>query len=185
MKRLFVIALCLAAGPALAADAPFFSLRNTNFITTLAFLVFVGIVIYAKVPGLIGGWLDKRAAGIASELEEARALREEAKEILASYQKKQREVGAQVDRIVELARQEATAALDKGRADLEASVERRLAAAEEQLRSAEETALRDIREQAATLAVGVAADVLAAQQSPENAREGMDRALDEIERRLH
>ena len=68
----------LAASPALAATGPFFSLRNTDFIVLLAFLLFLGILVYFKVPSLLVGMLDKRSEGIKTELEEARALREEA-----------------------------------------------------------------------------------------------------------
>ena len=41
---------------------------------------------------MIGGILDTRAAGIQSELDEARALYEESRSLLASYERKQREV---------------------------------------------------------------------------------------------
>ena len=44
------------AGPALAAgDKPFFSLANTDFIVTLGFLLFIGVLVYFKVPGMITG----------------------------------------------------------------------------------------------------------------------------------
>ena len=55
-----------------------FSLGNTDFVVLLAFLLFVGVLIYLKVPGLLMGLLDKRADTIRAELDEARALREEA-----------------------------------------------------------------------------------------------------------
>ena len=90
----------MVASPAFAATGPFFSLRNTDFIVLLAFLLFSGILIYFKVPTLLIGMLDKRADGIKTELEEARALREEAQTLLASYERKQKEVQDQADRIV-------------------------------------------------------------------------------------
>ena len=71
--------LCPDAGltsPAFAASGPFVSLKNTNFVVLLAFLLFIAVLIYLKVPSLLGGMLDKRAEGIKSELDEARALRE-------------------------------------------------------------------------------------------------------------
>ena len=63
MKKLAIL-LSLTASPALAASGPFFSLRNTDFVVTIAFLIFIGILVYYKVPQLIGGLLDKRAAMI-------------------------------------------------------------------------------------------------------------------------
>ena len=97
----------LAASPAWAAKGPFFSLKNTDFVVLLGLLVFIGILVYFKVPGMIGKMLDSRAEGIESELNEARKLREEAQSLLASYERKQREVQEQAERIVEAAKQEA------------------------------------------------------------------------------
>ena len=42
--------LSLSASPALAATGPFVSLHNTNFVVLIAFLIFVGVLIYLKVP---------------------------------------------------------------------------------------------------------------------------------------
>ena len=65
MRTLIILASALAASPAMAASGPFFSLSNTNFVVLIAFLVFIGILVYFKVPGLLGGMLDKRAEGIS------------------------------------------------------------------------------------------------------------------------
>ena len=130
------LALSLAASPALAASGPFFSLRNTNFVVLIAFLVFIGILIYMGVPKKLAGMLDARAAQIKADLDEARALREEAKSILASYERKQKEVAEQTDRIISTAKEEAMAAAEQAKEDLKRSIARRLAAAEEQIASA-------------------------------------------------
>ena len=50
--------LILAAHPAVAASGPFFSLKNTDFIVLLAFIAFIAVLVYFKVPGMIGGMLD-------------------------------------------------------------------------------------------------------------------------------
>ena len=89
MRKLAILFALTAASPAFAASGPFFSLGNTDFVVLIAFIVFIGVLFYFKVPGMIGGMLDKRADDIKSELDEARALREEAQTILASYERKQ------------------------------------------------------------------------------------------------
>ena len=128
MTRLSVILFALMASPALAASGPFFSLYNTNFVVTIAFVCFVSVVLYLGVPKMLAKMLDARADGIRAELEEARSLREEAKALLASYEKKQTEVQAQADRILEAARVEAAAAAEQAKADIVTSVARRLVA---------------------------------------------------------
>ena len=108
MKKLAVIAAAaLTAGPAFAATGSFFSLGNTNFIVLISFLVFVGVLLYFKVPARVGALLDSRAAGIRRDLDEAKRLREEAQEIYASYERRQRDVAGQADQIVANAKREA------------------------------------------------------------------------------
>jgi len=129
MKRTSFLIALVVADPAFAASGPFVSLKNTNFIVLLAFILFIGVLFYFNVPKLLGGMLDKRAETIRSELDEARKLREEAQSILASYERRQKEVQEQADRIVESARKEAEAEAAKARDALEVTVARRLAAA--------------------------------------------------------
>lgn len=184
MKKLAAV-LALTASPAMAASGPFLSLQNSNFVVLVAFIVFVGILLYAKVPGRIGGMLDGRAAQIKSELDEARALREEAKALLASYEKKQKEVQEQADQIVTAAKKEAKAAADQAKEDLKSSIARRLAAAEEQIAAAEKGAIREVREKAVAIAVAAAGDVLAKQMTAEGAAASIDAAIAQVEAKLH
>ena len=184
MKKLS-LALILAAGPALAAEGPFISLNNTDFVVLIAFIIFVGALVYFGVPGKVTGILDARAVQIKADLEEARNLREEAKTILASYERKQREVQEQSDRIVAGAREEAMAAAKQAKADLKTAIARRLAAAQDQIASAEASALRQVKERAVSVAVAVAGDVLAQQMTAQAAALSIDSAIRQVEARLH
>lgn len=187
MKRIAAIALTLlgAAGPAAAASGPFFSLGNTDFIVLIAFIVFVGVLIYFKVPALIGGMLDKRAEGIRSDLDEARRLREEAQEIYASYERRQREVKTQADEIVANAKREAEAQAAKAQDDLKTSIKRRLQAAEDQIASAENDAVRAVRDRAVQTAIAAATELLTAQVKGGQRSAGIDEAISDVETRLN
>jgi F-type H+-transporting ATPase subunit b len=184
MKRLSLL-LALVASPALAATGPFFSLHNTNFVVLLGFLAFVGLLVYLKVPGKITGMLDARAVAIKAEIDEARALREEAKSILATYERRHKEVQDQAERIVSSAREEALAAAKQAKDELKRSIARRLAAATDQIASAEAAAIRQVREQAVTVAVAAAGDVLARQMTADAASSSIDAAIAQVEARMH
>lgn len=177
--------LALVATPAMAASGPFFSLQNTDFVVLLGFIAFVSLLVYLKVPGKLTGMLDARATAIRADLDEARALRDEAKSVLATYERRQKEVQEQADRIIATAKDEAMAAAAQAKADLQAAIARRLAAATDQIASAEAGAIRQVREQAITVAVAVAADVLAKQMTPESAAASIDAAIAQVEARLH
>lgn len=186
MTRLFAIAVAfLTAGPAAAASGPFFSLRNTDFIVLLAFLLFVGILIYYKVPSIIGAMLDKRADGIRNDLDEARRLREEAQEIYASYERRQREVKGLAEEIIANAKREAEAQATKAKDDLKVSIERRLKAAEDQIDSAEKDAVRVVRNRAVQAAISAAGELLGAQVKGGKRSDGIDDAINDVAHRLN
>lgn len=182
---LTALAAVFASTPAFAAGDVFFSLKNTDFVVLLAFLLFIGVLFYFKVPGLLGGMLDQRAEGIKADLDEARRLREEAQTLLASYERKQKEVQEQADRIVATAKEEATAAGKQARIDLEKSVERRMAAAEDQIGSAEAAAVKEVRDQAAMIAIAAARDVIAKQMTAADGNALIDDAIAQVETKLH
>ena len=186
MRTLFATIVALsAASPALAASGPFFSLANTNFVVLIAFLLFVAVLLYLKVPSLLGGMLDKRAQGIEAELEEARNLREEAQTLLAGYERKQKEVQDQAERIIAHAKEEAKAAAEQAKADLKVSIARRLAAAEDQIASAESSALKEVRDRAISIAVGAAKDVIAKQMTAADSDKLIDSAIADVDAKLH
>ena len=175
----------LGATPALAAKGPFFSLANTDFIVLIAFILFIGVLFYFKVPGMLSKMLDERAEGIQGELDEARALREEAQTLLASFERKQLEVKEQAQRIVETAKEDAAKAAEEAKSDLDRSIERRLAAAQDQIASAEAAAVREVRDQAISVAVAAAGDVLAKQITAADADKLVNDAITEVNARLH
>lgn len=185
--------LTLAAGfagtaaPAFAAggNIPFFSLFNTNFVVLVAFIVFLAVLVVLRVPGKLAGMLDARAENIRKELEAARKMREEAQALLSSYERKQRDVREQADRIVANARTEAAAAAEKAKADLQVAIARRLQSAEEQIASAEAAAIREVKNRAAEVAVQVAGEVLARQMDAARANALIDDAISTVQSKLH
>ncbi|MBE0412135.1 F0F1 ATP synthase subunit B [Yoonia sp.] len=185
MRLLVGFFFALIASPALAAGDVFFSLGNTDFVVIIAFLIFVGILVYYKVPGLVGGMLDKRADSISAELAEARALRDEAQALLVSYERKKKEVQEQADRIVATAKAEAMQAAEAAKADITSSIARRLAAAEEQIASAQGAAIKDVRDEAIRVAVAAAKAVIADQMDAKSASALIDDSIAVVGDKMH
>ncbi|OUD10268.1 ATP F0F1 synthase subunit B [Marivivens niveibacter] len=190
MKKFLIPAFALMAQPALAASknpfsADFYSLSNSDLIVTLAFLLFVGVLVYFKVPGKIGEMLDGRADSISKELNEAKAIREEAQALLASYERKQQEVQEQSARIVATAKEEAEKAAAQAKLDIAESVQRRLTAAQEQIANAEASAVREVRDSAINVAVSAARDVVAKQMTAASANKLIDDAIATVDAKLH
>lgn len=185
MRYLTIFLTALAPLPAVAATGPFFSLNNTDFVVLLGFLIFLGVLVYFGVPKTLMGLLDKRAEGIKSDLAEARELREEAQSLLASYERQQKEVQTQADRIVAAAREDAKANAEKAKADMAKSIERRIQAAKDQIVSAEEQAVRDVRNRAVTVAIAAARDVLSKKMDASRHNALVDDAISTVDAKLH
>jgi F-type H+-transporting ATPase subunit b len=186
MRFPVLLGAVLMAGPALAAgDYPFFSLNNTDLVVAIAFVIFIGVLVYFKVPGLIAGLLDKRADQIRADLQEARRLREEAQELRASFERKRQGVAEQAERIVAKAKADAAQAAAQAKADLEATIARRLKAAEDQMQAAEVAALRQVRNTAVQVAVAAAGEIIARDMTGAQAKALLNESIDAVEARLH
>jgi F-type H+-transporting ATPase subunit b len=160
-------------------------LYNTDLVVAIGFVIFIGILLYFRVPGMIMSRLDSRAEQIRRDLEEARSLREEAQALLAQYERKQKEVKGQAEDIVKAARAEAEKAAEAGKAEIRRSVERRLRTATDQIEAAEAAAIREIRDRAAAVAVAAASEVIRARMSDADASSLVDASIAEVDSRLH
>jgi F-type H+-transporting ATPase subunit b len=160
-------------------------LYDTYFVVALAFFLFMGLLYRLNVHKMAVKALDDRADRIRHELDEARRLREEAQSLLASYERRQKEVEAQAADILARATADAKTAAEAAKAELAVSMDRRIRSAQEQIASAEAAAVRDIRNQAITVAVAAAAEALKGAMTPaaDNAR--IDAAIAEVGARLH
>jgi F-type H+-transporting ATPase subunit b len=134
---------------------------DATFWAFIALVIFLGVVIYYRVPGLIGKSLDERAAKIRNELEEAQRLREEAHQLLGEYQKKRKEAEQEAGEIVAAAKREAESLVEDAHKKTEEYVSRRTALAELKISQAERDAVAEVRSIAVDVATEAARAVLA------------------------
>jgi F-type H+-transporting ATPase subunit b len=151
----------------------------------IAFMVFAGAVIYLKVPGKVLELLDQRSDAIAKELEEARKLRMEAEAILADYKRRAANTDAEAAAILEQAEREASAYAQEARTAFDETMARRMAVAEQKIKLEEEKARKQIRAQAAELAVAAAEHLIQQKVTGQVAENMISVSLDRIKKRLH
>lgn len=125
-------------------------------IALVALLLFLGLLVYLKVPATILGALDSRSQEIANELQEARRLREEAEKLLADYEAKRLAAEAEAKEIVATAKEQAALVAEETRANMMAAMQRREKQAEERIASASTKAAADVRAAAAEAAIAAA-----------------------------
>jgi F-type H+-transporting ATPase subunit b len=122
----------------------------------VAFLLFVGLAIYLKVPAMVAKMLDERADKIGKELAEAKKLREEAQALLAEFQKKRVEAEKDAANIIAQAKVEAQSYSIETRRKLAETIERRTKQAAQKISQAEAAAVKEVRTVATEAAIAAA-----------------------------
>lgn len=152
---------------------------------TVALFIFLGVVIYLKVPAMISKALDARAAKIRSDLDEARRLREEAQALLAEFRQKRKEAEKEAADIVAAAKREAELLLADAHKKTEDYVSRRTAMAEQKIAQAEREAVNEVRSSAVDIAVEAARKLLADNPEIKAGEELFKSSLQELKSKLN
>ena len=158
---------------------------DATFWALVALIIFLAVIVYLKVPGMIGKSLDDRAEKIRNELEEARKLREEAQALLAEYQKKRKEAEKEAAEIVDAAKREAEMITTDAKQKTEEYVARRTALAEQKIAQAEADALDEVRGSAVEMALAAATRILGDKVSGKTATDLFKQSLDEVKARMN
>ncbi len=158
---------------------------DATFWVGAAFVLFVGILVYLKVPGMLTGVLDERAKKISDDLDQARELREEAQVLLATYQRKQRDALKEAEEIIAHAKEEAMREAEQAEKKLEESVARRQQAALNKIALAEAQAENEVRDAAIEIAIAAATAVVAQQVEGDRADALVNTAIQDLRRHLN
>lgn len=151
----------------------------------LVALVILAAAVWRPVRDRVLPALDARAERIRADLEEAQRLHEQAKALLARYQRQLHEGEKLAADIMRRAEAEQRRLEERSRAEFAALVARRRQQAEERIQQEEARALARVRAAAAELAIGATRQILAERIGPEEGRAILGRALEEVRRRLH
>jgi len=160
-------------------------LHDPTFWVATAFVAFILFLVYLKVPGSIGAQLDKRADKIRADLDEAEALFKDAQDLLATYQKKQRDAAKEAEAISDHAKSEAARMLEEGRVRLTETLARREQLAKQRIAQAEAAAIDDVRIKTVDIAMDATQAVLAKGIAAAKANSLVDDAIKELPSKLH
>ena len=153
---------------------------DPTFWVAVAFVLFVGVLLYLKVPAKVATALDSRSVKIRQEIEEAERLREEASDLLASYKAKQREAMKEAH-----AKEEAERMAKQGAQKLEESIKRREQQAMDRLAQAEQQAIKQVRDQAADIALSATEKLIVEQLDAKQSSALITAAIKDLPNRLN
>ncbi len=151
----------------------------------IGMLIVFGIMLWAKVPSIVGGMLDKQIAEIKKTLDEAANLRKEAEDLKAEYEAKTAGAQAEAEALMDSAEKEAAALVEQAQADTKALVARRKKMAEEKIAAAERSAIASVRAKAASAATAAAEALIIAQHDAGSDKKLVDDAIGEIGKTLN
>lgn len=174
---------------ALAAEAgaehqaePFYA--SAEFWVAIGFILFVVLVARTAIR-VASVALDERAKRIKEQIDEAARLAEDAQQLLATYERKQREASEEAETIVDNARREADRLAERAAQELERSLARREELAMERIGQAEKAALADIRNRTVEIAMAATRQLLAERLTAAQANSLIDSAIEDLPKKLH
>ncbi len=156
---------------------------DESFWVAAAFFLFLGLF-GRRLWAFLVDRLDQRAESVRAELEEAVRLREEAQNLLAESERRQREAAREAETILNQAREEAERITGEAENRAAAQLARRTRLAEEKIARMEATAAADLQAAVIDTAIAAAAHVIATQMDENTDHTLIDQAAAELENRL-
>lgn len=160
-------------------------LEDATFWALVGLILFFALLVYMKVPSMLGGALDNRAEAIKSELDQAKALRADAEALLADYKRRAAEAEGEAASIVEQAKREAEALTVEAKRRMEEYVESRTRLAEQKIAQAEQQAVQEVRALSADVAIAAAEKLLVARVKGDTAAGLIDKAIGDVKSKLN
>ncbi|ODT83385.1 MAG: ATP F0F1 synthase subunit B [Pelagibacterium sp. SCN 64-44] len=157
---------------------------DNSFFAMVGLVIFVGLIIFFGVPGIIGKMLDGKIKQIETDIAEAKRLREEAAALLVEYEQKRVAAEQEAEGIVTAAKAEAERLTAEAQASLADLVVRRTKAVEDKIAQAEAQAVAEVRARSADIAIEAARVVLADEMN-KNGGKVIDAAIADVGTKLN
>ena len=126
---------------------------DATFWVAVSFFLFVGVLLYFKVPQKIFTTLDESINKIKKDVEEAEKLKEEAKNILSDYEAKLDKSKVEIDLMIKNAQKESEANIIKTNDQFHKIFENRKKMAEEKIKQMKLQATKDIKNYSVEVAI--------------------------------
>ena len=126
---------------------------DATFWVTISFFIFLGILVYFKIPQKIKESLEQSIYNIKTQISEAEKLKEDAKNILAEHEKKISNSKSEVNEMINRANEEAEKNVIKNNEVFHNFMENRKKNAEERIKQLKNQAEKDIKNASVKIAI--------------------------------
>lgn len=157
---------------------------DSHFWVGIAFVVFVGILIFVGIHKLAWKFLGDAGEKVRAQLAEAEALRTEAESLLADVRRQKENSDKLAAEMLANAKEEAQRLQTEAQAKLAEQIERRGQLAERRIATAEAQAAAEVKAAAADLAAQMAERVLTARLAGAKSDPLVDQAIGQLGAKL-
>ena len=126
---------------------------DATFWVAVSFFIFIGILIYFKIPQKIKNVLDENISNIKNQIHEAEKLKEEAKNILSENEKKISNSKAEVNSMIRKANENSEKIIIKTNKEFHILMENRKKNTDERIKQMKNQALKDIKNASVKIAI--------------------------------
>ncbi len=126
---------------------------DATFWVTISFFIFLGILIYFKIPQKIKNLLDQNILTIRNQINEAEKLKEDAKNILIEHEKKISNSKKEVQNMIDKANEEAEKNVIRTNQEFYKVMENRKKNTEEKIKQLKNQATKDIKNASVKIAL--------------------------------
>ena len=126
---------------------------DATFWVTISFFIFLGILIYFKIPQKIKETLEQNILNIKNQLTEAEKLKEDAKNILVEHEKKISNSKKEVKDMIDKANEDAEKNIIRTNEEFHKLMENRKKGAEDRITQLKNQAVKDIKNASVKIAI--------------------------------
>ena len=126
---------------------------DATFWVTVSFFIFIGILVYFKIPQKIKTTLDQNILNIKDQILEAEKLKEDAKNILIEYEKRISNSRNEVKKMIDKAHEEVEKNVIKSNKEFHNLMENRKVNAEARVKQLKNQAIKDIKNASVKIAM--------------------------------
>ena len=126
---------------------------DATFWVAVSFFIFIGVLIYLKIPEKIKNILSENINAIKDEVDDSEKLKEESKNILSEYEKKISHAKAEVKVMLDTATDETEKYVLKTNEEFHNQMENRKKNTEDRIKQMKSQALKDIKNASVKIAI--------------------------------
>ena len=126
---------------------------DATFWVTVSFFIFLGILIYFKIPQKVKDTLEQNISNIKNQISEAEKLKEDSKNILIEHEKKISNSKNEVEEMLNKAKEEVEKNVIKTNEEFHNFIENKKKNAEERIRQLKSQAEKDIKNASVKIAI--------------------------------